>query len=135
MSRTRGHLGADSISSCSVCGAPVTAWAVRQAWLSVRVATDVLPLLVNACSEACVQALPQGAERHVRVPHSGGRGVEAPSAEHPPGSRPRLRQSRLQPAARELPAPPGIAVHRPGGGTNSEHAAGYPCALTLFLLP
>jgi hypothetical protein len=46
--------------------------------LSARVATDVLPLLVNACSDACVAALPQGAERHVRDPHSGGRHVVQP---------------------------------------------------------
>ena len=79
-----GIWGADSISSCSVCGGLVTAWGVRQAWLSVRVATDVLPLLVNACSEACVEALPEGAERHVRVPHSGGRGVVQPEAGYSP---------------------------------------------------
>jgi hypothetical protein len=57
---------------------------IRQAWLSARVATDVLPLLVNACSDACVEALPQGAERHVRVPHSGGRGVVQPGAYYGP---------------------------------------------------
>jgi hypothetical protein len=67
-----GLWGADSITSCSVCGGPVTGQGVRQAWLSARIATDVLPLLVNACSGACVEALPQGAEGHVRAPHSGG---------------------------------------------------------------
>jgi hypothetical protein len=76
--------GADSITSCSVCGGPVTERGVRQAWLSARVATDVLPLLVNACSDACVEALPQGAEGHVRVPHSGGPGVVQPEARYAP---------------------------------------------------
>ena len=75
-----GLWGADSITSCSVCGGPVTERGVRQVWLSARVATDVLPLLVNACSDACVGALPPGAEGHVRVPHSGGRGVVQPEA-------------------------------------------------------
>ena len=46
-----GLWGTDSVTSCSVCGGPVTEQGVRQAWLSARVATDVLPLLVNACSE------------------------------------------------------------------------------------
>lgn len=73
-----GQWGADSITSCSVCAGPITEWGVRQVWLSARVATDVLPLLVNACSDACVEALPQGAERHVRIPHSGGLGVVQP---------------------------------------------------------
>ena len=59
----------------------------RQVWLSARVATDVLPLLVNACSDACVGALPQGAERHVRVPHSGGRDIVQPEADEGPRSR------------------------------------------------
>jgi hypothetical protein len=74
--------GADSISSCSVCGGPtITEWGARQAWLSVRVATDVLPLLVNACSEARIEALPQGAERHVLARPRGrpARGLLQPS--------------------------------------------------------
>jgi hypothetical protein len=75
-----GLWGADAITSCSVCGGPVTDRGVRQVWLSARVATDVLPLLVNACSDACVDTLPPGAERHVRSPHSGGPGVVQPEA-------------------------------------------------------
>jgi hypothetical protein len=79
-----GRWGADSIISCSVCGGPVTERGVRQAWLSARVATDVLPLLVNACSDACIAALPPGAEGHVRVPHSGGPGIAQPEARYAP---------------------------------------------------
>jgi hypothetical protein len=41
---------------------------------------DVLPLLVNACSDVCVEALPQGAEGYARVPHSGGLGIVHPQA-------------------------------------------------------
>jgi len=73
-----GQWGADTINSCSVCDGQFTDWGIRQVWLSARVATDVLPLLVNACSDACVEALPEGAERHVRVPHSGGRALVQP---------------------------------------------------------
>lgn len=79
-----GQWGADAIKSCSVCDAPFTENGVRQVWLSARVATDVLPLLVNACSDACVAALPPGAERHVRTPHSGGRDVVQPEPYYPP---------------------------------------------------
>lgn len=79
-----GLWGPDSVTSCSVCDGPVTEWGVRQAWLSARVATDVLPLLVNACSDACVAELPPGAEGHVRVPHSGGLGVVQPEARDAP---------------------------------------------------
>jgi hypothetical protein len=75
-----GLWGADRITSCSVCDGPIGERGIHQAWLSAWVATDVLPLLVNACSDACVEALPQGAERHVRVPHSGGRGVIQPES-------------------------------------------------------
>ncbi|WP_257581710.1 hypothetical protein [Streptomyces sp. TLI_146] len=35
---------------------------LHQVWISLRVATDVLPLLVNACSSGCVAALPSGAD-------------------------------------------------------------------------
>jgi hypothetical protein len=75
-----GQWGAGSIKSCSVCDGPITDWGVRQVWLSAVVATDVLPLLVNACSNACVEALPQGAKGHVRVPHAGGPDVIQPEA-------------------------------------------------------
>lgn len=75
-----GLWGADAINSCSVCNSRFTEAGIRQVWLSSRVATDVLPLLVNACSDACIGTLPQGAERHVRVPHSGGRDIVQPEA-------------------------------------------------------
>jgi hypothetical protein len=49
-------------------------------WISLRVATDVLPLLVNACSTACASALPSGAEGYAQLPHTGGR-LEQPSSD------------------------------------------------------
>jgi hypothetical protein len=73
-----GLWGAGSITSCSVCGGPFTARGARQAWLSARVGADVLPLLASACSDACVAALPPGAEGYLRVPHQGGPGVIQP---------------------------------------------------------
>ena len=41
--------------ACSVCQRPLPAQGVIQIWISLRVVTDVLPLLVHACSEECVR--------------------------------------------------------------------------------
>jgi hypothetical protein len=70
--------GVEDIRACSVCSAPIDPARFRQAWISLRVATDVLPLLVNACSSACVQALPTPAEGYVMTPHQGGQDIEQP---------------------------------------------------------
>jgi hypothetical protein len=62
---------------CSVCqnrfnNAPI------QVWISLRVATDVLPLLVHACSKACIQRLPTPPDGYIKEPHQGGHGVVQP---------------------------------------------------------
>ncbi|MFF6914071.1 leucine-rich repeat domain-containing protein [Streptomyces sp. NPDC012466] len=72
--------GATAIDSCSVCDRPIAAGGLHQVWISRRVATDVLPLLVNACSTRCVTALPDGAEDHLPTPHRGGR-VDQPASD------------------------------------------------------
>ncbi|GLH95422.1 hypothetical protein [Phytohabitans aurantiacus] len=63
---------------CSVCDGPIDPARFRQVWISLRVATDVLPLLVNACSTACVEALPEPADGYVANPHQGGPAVQQP---------------------------------------------------------
>ena len=73
--------GVDAVTACSVCGGSLTTGGLHQAWISVSVATDVLPLLVSACSDNCVRSIPLGAEGHVRTPHGGGPTVQQP----PPG--------------------------------------------------
>lgn len=65
---------------CSVCDTPVTD-SPHQVWISLRVATDVLPLLVNACSPACIQQLPAPTANYVLVPHTGGPAIEQPIAD------------------------------------------------------
>jgi hypothetical protein len=70
--------GADSATTCSVCGNPLAGHDLRQVWLSRLVATDVMPLLVNACSEACIRALPPGEDGYVPTPHAGGLEVQQP---------------------------------------------------------
>jgi hypothetical protein len=63
-------------STCSVCARPIET--SIQAWISLRVAKDVLPLLVNACSHACIARLPEPAEGYVPRPHRGGRTHRTP---------------------------------------------------------
>ncbi|MFJ9455195.1 hypothetical protein ACIRST_08950 [Kitasatospora sp. NPDC101447] len=55
---------------------------IHQAWISRRVATDVLPLLVNTCDAACLQILPEPPEDYVRTLHTGGPGLAQPLADH-----------------------------------------------------
>lgn len=66
---------------CSVCNAPTDARLIVQFWISLRVATDVLPLLVNACSRACLERLPKPAENYVPTPHRGGLKITQPPTE------------------------------------------------------
>ncbi|WP_369213164.1 leucine-rich repeat domain-containing protein [Streptomyces flavofungini] len=72
--------GATAVHRCSVCDRPIAQRALHQAWISLRVATDVLPLLVNACSPECVDALPEGHEDYITTPHTGGH-VDQPPAD------------------------------------------------------
>ncbi|GGT26410.1 hypothetical protein GCM10010222_80270 [Streptomyces tanashiensis] len=72
--------GATVTHSCSVCDRPIAQSGLHQVWISLRVATDVLPLLVNACSAACVVALPSGARDYIPTSHKGGR-VDQPASD------------------------------------------------------
>ncbi|ASW55676.1 hypothetical protein CIK06_18085 [Plantactinospora sp. KBS50] len=71
--------GCDAVRTCSVCDGPVGG-ELRQVWISGLVATDVLPLLVNACSAACVAALPQPYPGYLPTPHTGGPDIVQPAA-------------------------------------------------------
>jgi hypothetical protein len=74
-----GTWGVDAAVTCSVCDGALASAGLHQVWLSASVATDVLPLLVTACSEKCIRTLPRGAEGYVQTPHRGGAGVRQPS--------------------------------------------------------
>jgi hypothetical protein len=65
-------------SACSVCRGPLDSATVRQFWISLRVATDVVPLLVHACSDDCIAQLPTPPENYVQTPHQGGLGLKQP---------------------------------------------------------
>ena len=64
--------GAPTITTCSVCRTPLAQTGLHQVWISLNVGTDVLPLLVNACSPDCVARLPPAADGYVSGPHTGG---------------------------------------------------------------
>jgi hypothetical protein len=70
---------------CSVCGKEINPTMVTQVWISLLIATDVLPLLVNACSSQCMDRLPPPAFGYVDRPHSGGLELtQPPTAFAPP---------------------------------------------------
>jgi hypothetical protein len=71
-------------ASCSICGRPFSEAQIYQAWISLRVATDVLPLLVHACSEKCIEGLPKPASGYVQRAHLGGLELEQPPASFGP---------------------------------------------------
>lgn len=70
--------GANSITHCSVCNQSLENRGLYQRWISLRVATDVLPLLVNACSQTCVDRLPTPPDKYIQQPHKGGLDIEQP---------------------------------------------------------
>jgi hypothetical protein len=68
-------------AKCSVCGGPFLQGEIHQTWISLRVATDVLPLLVHSCSEKCIESLPKPTFGYVQRPHLGGLELEQPPAD------------------------------------------------------
>jgi hypothetical protein len=80
----RGAVGREVtrvVRPCSVCRKPFTDLQQHRVWVSLPVATDVLPLLVNACSQECLEQLPTPSERYLKGPHRGGVEIEQPSVE------------------------------------------------------
>lgn len=69
---------ASMLTRCSVCDAPFGDSAPLQYWVSLGVATDVLPLLVHACSMECLSKIPTPPEEYVQTPHQGGLGLSQP---------------------------------------------------------
>jgi len=59
-------------TACSICSRVTDAVAMKYLWTSQPVGTDVVPLLVNACSEECIGRIPPSPEGYNRQPHHGG---------------------------------------------------------------
>jgi hypothetical protein len=70
--------GQERPATCSVCNGPTNPADLRRRWISLRVATDVLPLIVNACSEECIRRLPTPPDGFVQEPHLGGMELQQP---------------------------------------------------------
>ena len=64
--------------SCSICKKAITQAETDQWWISLRVATDVLPLLANVCSHECKKALPQPTKGYLQYSHKGGKELGQP---------------------------------------------------------
>ena len=63
--------------SCSVCEKPCLG-PITQVWTSLRVGTDVVPLLVTACSRLCIEAVPTPHDDYVPYAHTGGLNLKQP---------------------------------------------------------
>lgn len=64
--------------NCSICGEEIEYSQTNQLWISLKVGTDVLPLLANLCSKKCEDALPVPEEQYVPYAHKGGHNLEQP---------------------------------------------------------
>lgn len=73
-----GNGPCQAVKQCSVCLGAIRDSASRQVWISLRVAADVMPLLVNVCSDACIERLPPAAKGYAERPHLGGLGMLQP---------------------------------------------------------
>ena len=69
-----------SVSSevCSICDGNIERGKAVQRWISLLVATDVVPLLVNACSGSCLDRLPAPPPGCAARAHKGGVGSRPP---------------------------------------------------------
>lgn len=72
--------GTEAVRACSVCNGPID-HELHQVWISRRVGTDVLPLLVNACSTTCTTQLPEPHPGYIPTPHTGGPDIVQPTTE------------------------------------------------------
>ena len=68
---------ADKIN-CSICKREISPADINQYWITLVVATDIVPLLVNVCSNTCKESLPKPPEYYVQYPHKGGSDLKQP---------------------------------------------------------
>jgi hypothetical protein len=54
----------------------------NQLWVSLRVGTDVMPLLANVCSNECESAIPTPPENYIPHPHKGSAQLKQPPDEN-----------------------------------------------------
>lgn len=66
---------------CSICEKEITYEQTNQKWITLRVGTDDLPLLVNLCSAECESKLPKPRKGYIDKPHKGGADLKQPTYE------------------------------------------------------
>lgn len=59
-------------TKCGICCKTQDGQLFEQYWISLGIATDVVPLLISVCSETCYAAIPAGAGNYISQPHKGG---------------------------------------------------------------
>lgn len=69
------------IVKCSVCGKEMTYEETNQLWITLKVGTDIVPLLANLCSKECEKKLPTPPENYIQYPHKGGTDLVQPPDE------------------------------------------------------
>lgn len=67
---------------CSVCEKEMTYEQTNQVWITLKIATDTVPLLANLCSQACQESLPKPPDNYVPYPHKGGADLVQPPDEN-----------------------------------------------------
>jgi hypothetical protein len=65
-------------TTCSICDGPFGSFAPQLWWITLRVGTDNVPLLVHSCSDKCTSSLPTPPPGYFQKPHKGGGGVGMP---------------------------------------------------------
>lgn len=63
---------------CSICKKEMNHSETNQLWISLQVATDILPLLANLCSKECESKLPTPPEDYLQFAHKGGAELKQP---------------------------------------------------------
>jgi len=69
-------------SRCSVCDVPFGNHVPLQYWVSLPVATDVVPLLVHVCSDQCLSKIPSPPKGYLQAPHQGGLALAQPRSKY-----------------------------------------------------
>jgi hypothetical protein len=79
--RLRGPVDALMPETCSVCDQPFGVNGPRLFWTTLRIGTDVVPLLIHSCSDDCTARVPDAPAGYHARPHRGGGGVGMPDPE------------------------------------------------------
>ena len=66
--------------TCSICNGDLPNIPLQR-WTSGRMGSDIVPLLVHACSETCINSIHDAPENYVKRPHCGGLGLKQPDTD------------------------------------------------------